>query len=115
MNPRPKAYESSALPLSYSGNPVKKSRAYFCKLNGEETQSAAKTIAQSLKYNQVKNRNDQRVRGWWERNGVFYAQIKVRGWTGQVPLHNAKTVPDAQEARQVLKAPIRVGTRKTPL
>jgi hypothetical protein len=80
-------------------------------MNGEETQSAEKTIDPSLKYNQAQNRKDQRVRGLWERNDVFYAQIKVRGWTSQVPLHNAKTVRNAQEAGQALKAEIKAGNK----
>ena len=74
----------------------------------------ARLIDTKLKYNAVCNRRKERVRGLWERNGVFYAQVKVRGWIGRVPLHNCETVPDAQAARQALKAEIKAGTWKTP-
>jgi integrase len=80
----------------------------------QDAQSPAKEIGQSLKYNQVLNRKNQRVRGLWERNGVYYAQVNVRGWIGRVPLHDAATVADAQIARQVLKVEIKAGTWKTP-
>jgi integrase len=85
----------------------------------DDTQQDAKRETQAidplLKYNAVINRRHERVRGLWERNGVFYAQVKVRGWTGRVPLHNSKTVSDAQAARQALKAEIKAGTWKTPM
>jgi len=45
---------------------------------------------------------------------VYYAQVKVRGWTGQVPLHG-ETVADAVAARQVLKSDIKSGKFLTPL
>src|ERR1017187_7689831 len=79
----------------------------------EDTQSAAKTIDPAFKYNSVINRRNERVRGLWQRNGIYYAQVKVRGWTGQVPLHSA-TVADAVAARQVLKAEIKSGRFLTP-
>ena len=79
----------------------------------EETQSAVKTVDLALKYNPVFNRRNERVRGLWQRNGVYYAQVKVRGWTGQVSLHGA-TVAEAVAARQVLKAEIKSGTFLTP-
>jgi integrase len=74
----------------------------------------AEPVDASLKYNPVKNRRNERERGLWERNGAYYAQVKVRGWIGRVPLHGAKTVPEAQAARQALKAQIKAGTWKTP-
>jgi hypothetical protein len=77
------------------------------------TQSAAKTIDRTLKYNPVFDRRNEQVRGLWQRNGVYYAQVKVRGWTGQVPLHGG-TVADAVAARQVLKTEIKSGTFYTP-
>jgi hypothetical protein len=64
------------------------------------------------RYNPVFNHRNERVRGLWERNGVLYAQVKVRSWTGRVPLHNSKTVSDAQAARQALKAEIKPGTTR---
>src|ERR1039458_9932584 len=79
----------------------------------EDTQSAAKTIDPAFKYNPVFNRRNERVRGLWQRNGIYYAQVKVRGWTGQVALHGA-TVADAIAARQVLKAEIKSGRFLTP-
>ena len=79
----------------------------------EDTQSAAKTIDPAFKYNPVFNRRNERVRGLWQRNGIYYAQVKIRGWTGQVPLHGA-TVADAVAARQVLKAEIKSGRFLTP-
>jgi hypothetical protein len=77
------------------------------------TPSAAKTIDHALKYSPVFDRRNERVRGLWQRNGVYYAQVKVRGWTGQVPLHGG-TVADALAARQVLKTEIKAGTFLTP-
>ena len=79
----------------------------------EAAPSDAEAIDPSRKYNPVFNRRNERVRGLWERNGVFYAQIKVRGWTGQVPLHG-ETVADAVAARQVLKSEIKNGNFLTP-
>ena len=79
----------------------------------EDTQSAAKLIDPALKYNPVFNRRNERVRGLWQRNGSYYAQVKVRGWTGQIALHGA-TVADAVAARQVLKAEIKAGKFLTP-
>ena len=121
LNPRPKAYESSALPLSYSGNPEKTDDfrfcacacAYFCKMTRDETQNDAETIDPALKHNPAFNRRNERVRGLWERNGVYYAQVKVRGWTGNVRLH-AETVADAVAARQVVKTEIKSGKFLTP-
>ena len=81
----------------------------------QDAKSETQTIDPSLKYNAVINRRHECVRGLWERTGVFYAQVKVRGWTGRVPLHNPKTVSDAQAARQALKAEIKAGTWKTPM
>lgn len=78
------------------------------------TPSPAEEIDRALKYNPVFNRRNERVRGLWERNGNFYAQVKVRGWTGQVPLH-VTTVVDAVAARQVLKTKIKSGDFLTPV
>jgi hypothetical protein len=77
------------------------------------TSSAAKTIDHALKDNLVLDRRNERVCGLWQRNGVYYAQVKVRGCTGQVPLHGG-TVADALAARQVLKTEIKSGTFPTP-
>jgi hypothetical protein len=74
----------------------------------QDTQSDAKGIDAALKYSPVFNRRNERVRELWERNGLYYAQVKVRGWTGQVRPH-AGTVADAVAARQVLKAEIKSG------
>jgi integrase len=82
----------------------------------EDEPSAAKridSIDASLKYNPVFNRRNERVRGLWERNSVYYAQVKVRGWTGNVRLHG-QTIPEAVAARQVLKKEIKLGTFRTP-
>ena len=79
----------------------------------EVTQSRVKTIDPALKNNPVFNRRKERVRGLWQRNGVHYAQVKVRGWTGQVPFHGG-TVADAVTARQVLKTEIKSGRFLTP-
>jgi hypothetical protein len=73
------------------------------------TQSAAKTVGSALKYNPVCHWRNERVRGLWQRNGINYAQIKVRGWAGQVSLHG-ETVAGAVAARQVLNAEIKSGT-----
>src|ERR1035441_9847940 len=79
----------------------------------EDAKRRTKPIDPSLKYSAGFNRRNERVRGLWERNGAFYAQVKVRGWTGQVPLHGA-TVADAVAARQGLKAEIKSGKFLTP-
>ncbi len=118
MNPRPKAYESSALPLSYSGKPLFTAHFLYLRLTPclhlqNDTPSATKEIDRSLKYNPVFNRRNECVRGLWERNGNYYAQVQVRGWIGQVPLHGA-TVADAAAARQVLKLKIKSGEFLTP-
>ena len=48
----------------------------------------------------------QRVRGLWERNGTYYAQVRTDDWVGQMPLHRTKTVPQALAERQALKSRI---------
>jgi len=75
--------------------------------------SGAKAVDSALKYNPVINRPNKRVRGLWERKSTYYAQVKIRGWTGQVRLH-AGTVADAIAARQVLKTEIKSGRFLTP-
>jgi hypothetical protein len=79
-----------------------------------DTPRHAQPVDADRKYNPVFNRRNERMRGLWERNAVFYAQVNVRGWIGRVPLHEAKTLPEAPAARQVLKAEIKAGKWKTP-
>jgi hypothetical protein len=43
-----------------------------------------------------------------QRNGLYYAQLKIRNLTGQLPLHG-ETLSDAVAARQVLKMGITSG------
>jgi hypothetical protein len=78
------------------------------------TPSNAQPVDATRKYNPVYDWRNERVRGLWERNAVFYAQVNVRGWIGRMPLHEAKTLPEAPAARQVLKAQIKAGKWKTP-
>jgi len=39
----------------------------------------AQPVDADRKYNPVFNRRNERVRGLWERNAMFYAQVKDRG------------------------------------
>lgn len=82
-------------------------------MTADDTQSPAEEIDGARKYHQVLNRRNERVRGLWERKGNFYAQVKVRGWTGQVRLHD-NTVPEAMAERQVLKTKIKPREFLTP-
>jgi hypothetical protein len=78
-------------------------------MNRKDSPGNAKPVDRSPKDNPVFNRRNERMRGLRERNGMYYAQVKVRNGTGNVPLH-ARTVADAQAARQVLKTQTRTGT-----
>ena len=78
-------YESSALPMSYSGNPEKTGHFWLCA--------------------RVCRRTRPRV-VFLHRNGLYYAQTKIRNPTGQLPLHG-ETLSDAVAARQVLKMGIK--------
>jgi hypothetical protein len=62
----------------------------------------------------VFNRKNERVRGLWERNGVFYAQLKVGGASHRFRVENANTVPDAVTGMQSLKKQAKDGTLKPP-
>ena len=54
-------------------------------------------------WNKVFDRRKQRVRGLWERNGVYYAQLGIRGKPIRFKLDHATTVPQASEDTQALK------------
>ena len=87
MNPRPKAYESSALPLSYSGE----------------------------NFNRVFDEKKRRVRGLWERKRCYYAQLDANnGKQFKYPLHAATTVPQALTEMQVLRKTQREGKLLPP-
>jgi hypothetical protein len=60
-------------------------------------------------FNKAFDGRGHRVRGLWERNGMYYAQVRTDDWVGQVPLHGFKTVPQALAERQVLKSRIDAG------
>ena len=65
-------------------------------------------------WNRVFNDRKQRVRGLWERNGVFYAQIRVGGKPSRLRLEHAKTVAEAFAEMQVLKKNARDGVLNPP-
>jgi hypothetical protein len=60
-------------------------------------------------FNKVFDGRNRRVRGLWERNGVYYAQVRAQRWRGRVALEHAKTVAQAGEEWQALKTKIREG------
>jgi hypothetical protein len=62
------------------------------------------------RFNKVFDGRNRRVRGLWERNGVYYAQVQVQSWVGRVPLEHSGTVASATDALQDLKSKIRAGT-----
>jgi hypothetical protein len=55
------------------------------------------------RFNKVFDGRNRRVRGLWERNGVYYAQVQVQSWVGRVPLEHSGTVASATDALQDLK------------
>jgi hypothetical protein len=66
-------------------------------------------------FNQVFDEDSRRVCGLWIRNGVFCAQVRFSPQqTGKLPLNDAKTLPQAKAARQVLKQKIKNGEIKAP-
>jgi hypothetical protein len=66
------------------------------------------------RYNRVFDRGSERVRGLWERNGLYYTQIRVSGREVRLRLEHAETVPQAMEALQALKKQRREGTLRAP-
>jgi hypothetical protein len=54
-------------------------------------------------WNKVFDRRKKRVRGLWERNGVYYAQLRIRGKPIRFKLDHTTTVPQAVEEMQALK------------
>lgn len=66
------------------------------------------------RFNKVFDGRNRRVRGLWERNGVYYAQVQVQSWVGRVPLEHSGTVASATDALQDLKSKIRAGTFVPP-
>jgi hypothetical protein len=71
---------------------------------------------QKKEYQKVEDEKGNRVRGLWLRNGVFYAQMDASGQKQQYKysLQEAKTVPQAQTALQVLKDKQRKGELLPP-
>ncbi len=66
-------------------------------------------------FNRVFDEDTRRVRGLWIRNGVYYAQVRFSPTqTGKLPLHDAKTLPQAISARQALKRKIKHGEIAAP-
>ena len=59
-------------------------------------------------------RGGERVRGLWERNGLYYTQIRVSGRKVRLRLEHAETVPQAIEVMQALRKQRREGTLKAP-
>jgi len=54
-------------------------------------------------WNKVFNTRKRRVRGLWERNGIFYAQFNVDGTPIRLKLDHAITLPQAVTEQQALK------------
>src|SRR6266566_7187648 len=54
-------------------------------------------------WNRVFNDRKQHVRGLWERNALYYAQLKIDGRPIRFKLDHATTVPQAVEEMQALK------------
>lgn len=66
-------------------------------------------------FNRVFDDAGRRVRGLWIRNGTYYAQVRFsKLQTARLPLHDAKTLPQAVSARQALKMEIKAGTVTGP-
>ncbi len=95
--------------------------SYFPKMKRTESRRDG-TIAEAEKaprrktntWNKVFNERKRRVRGLWERNGIFYAQLNVDGTPIRFKLDHATTVPQAVTEQQVLKAQQRAGKLKRP-
>jgi hypothetical protein len=66
------------------------------------------------RFNRVFDRGGERVRGLWERNGQFYAQIRVGGRKVRLRLEHAQTVPQVLGEMQALKRQRRAGTLQAP-
>lgn len=66
-------------------------------------------------WNKVFNERKRRVRGLWERNGIYYAQLTVDGKPVRFRLEHATTVSQAITEQQVLKGKQRNGELKRPL
>jgi hypothetical protein len=66
------------------------------------------------RFNRVFDRGGERVRGLWERNGLYYTQIRISGRKVRLRLEHAETVPQAMEAMQALKKQRREGNLKAP-
>jgi hypothetical protein len=54
-------------------------------------------------FNKVFGVRNRRVRGLWERNGVYYTHVRAKHWRGRVALEHSKTVAQAGEEWQALK------------
>jgi integrase len=66
-------------------------------------------------FNKVFDGRNRRVRGLWERNRVYYAQVRVQSWRGRVFLEHANTVAEAVAAMQALHVRIREGKFVPPV
>lgn len=60
-------------------------------------------------YNKVFDRSHRRIRGLWYRDGKFFFQTRINGAVKEIELHEATTLPEAVEAKQVIKKKIRDG------
>jgi integrase len=66
------------------------------------------------RYNKAFDGRGRRVRGLWERNGKYYAQIRIKDWVGRVHLEHSSTVAEATTEMQALRARIVAGTFLPP-
>jgi hypothetical protein len=87
-------------------------RYYFCTVKASETQSNVKSDSRT--FEKVFDRQRRRMRGLWPRDPTYYAQVDINGAAKRVPLPDAKTVSEAETARQALKEKISKGEYPPP-
>ena len=66
-------------------------------------------------FNKVFDGRNRRVRGLWERNRVYYAQVRVQSRRGRVVLEHANTIAEAVAAMQALRVRIHEGKFVPPV
>ena len=122
MNRRHKDFQSSALPTELPSQSCKYAEmrllsacavarlSYFCKKQYKEKPMKPN----ANRFQKVFDNRNRRMRGLWQRNGAFYAQIRLtRGQPAtRILLHNTSTVPQALTAMQALKKSRRDGELK---
>ena len=115
MNRGHKDFQSSALPTELSCQQgftrIQLDGAtfwcHFCSVKPKEAQSSVKSDDRA--FEQVFDRQRNRVRGLWLRDDKYFARLDVDGITKRIPLHGAQSVSEAETARQVIKNKIATG------